>query len=824
MLLRLVVKDGQFPGVSTKLDVYCKIRFGSQKKNLKAARLNSESVQWDEEMLLRVEHTEHTILIKVRGTDRFLKKSRKLGFCIVGLKQVMDSFEPIEVNVPLQDTQGSSIRMLISRGEETSVAHDSKSVEGIPLSHFSKLLPKINGEEYEFVEQVLYLKSGSQSDGSFLRGCVFLSNFRVLLIKEEDMNDSKTLKAFLESKSFLKHHYYPLNGPTSSILSIIKLGNEIEIALKSFLTVKIQFSTTDTCDSFQRALSRYVNTTKIGDLFAFRHGLLPRDGIPDGWCLYYKEGEMKRLGLPNNSWRLSTVNIHYEICDTYPNLWAVPSCVNDEQLKNVAKFRSKHRIPILSWIHPYSGASLTRCSQPLTGPIGFKEKDDLNLIQAIRMTNENAKTLMVLDARPKLNAVANQAKGAGFEDMSLYEGCQMLFLDIENIHVMRKSLLRLRDACYAARGQSSSSFSMEVEESHWLDHVSQVLQGSNKIVDFIANQRTSVLVHCSDGWDRTSQITSLAELCLDPFYRTFYGFQVLIEKNWLSFGHKFADRCGHLKVDSEFSPVFLQFIDCVWQIMRQYPSVFEFNEYFLLSLLDAVFSCQYGTFLGNSELQRILAKVHTQTSSFWTDVIQQAPFFINPHYEPNALVVFPSANSRIIRLWELYYLRWDESLYPLQRFQQSLQESFLAKMEREITSSYLKDVELNSRVPQSGFTEDESIFLQTMISTDTNITQFYPSEDYEDAIRHPQAGEEDIIARHSIAFNSSSSDDDTEDHDYIEREDGSIETVGRQPFRFSTEVPSSAGLFLITPFEAPVESIFSWFLIASFFLHRFLFD
>lgn len=33
----------------------------------------------------------------------------------------------------------------------------------------------------------------------------------------------------------------------------------------------------------------------------------------------------------------------------------------------------------------------------------------------------------------------------------------------------------------------------------------------------------SVLVHCSDGWDRTAQMSSLAMLLLDPFYRTIKG-------------------------------------------------------------------------------------------------------------------------------------------------------------------------------------------------------------------------------------------------------------------------------------------------------------
>jgi len=41
-------------------------------------------------------------------------------------------------------------------------------------------------------------------------------------------------------------------------------------------------------------------------------------------------------------------------------------------------------------------------------------------------------------------------------------------------------------------------------------------------------QGKNVLVHCSDGWDRTSQLCALAEILLDPYYRTMVGFQNLI--------------------------------------------------------------------------------------------------------------------------------------------------------------------------------------------------------------------------------------------------------------------------------------------------------
>lgn len=52
------------------------------------------------------------------------------------------------------------------------------------------------------------------------------------------------------------------------------------------------------------------------------------------------------------------------------------------------------------------------------------------------------------------------------------------------------------------------------------------------------------------------------------------------------------------------SPVFLQFIDCVYQMMQQYPCAFEFNQAFLIAVLDNMYSCLFGTFLYNSDQER----------------------------------------------------------------------------------------------------------------------------------------------------------------------------------------------------------------------------
>ena len=43
---------------------------------------------------------------------------------------------------------------------------------------------------------------------------------------------------------------------------------------------------------------------------------------------------------------------------------------------------------------------------------------------------------------------------------------------------------------------------------------------ASEVVTALHDIARPVLVHCSDGWDRTPQVIALAELMLDPYYRT----------------------------------------------------------------------------------------------------------------------------------------------------------------------------------------------------------------------------------------------------------------------------------------------------------------
>jgi hypothetical protein len=153
-----------------------------------------------------------------------------------------------------------------------------------------------------------------------------------------------------------------------------------------------------------------------------------------------------------------------------------------------------------------------------------------------------------------------------------------------------------------------------------------------------------VLVHCSDGWDRTAGLTSLAQMVIDPYYRTLQGFAVLVEKEWCAFGHRFAKRCGtggcgydraHHE-DDQRAPIFLQWVDAVWQVWRQAPGAFEFNERLLVALAEHAYSGRFGTFLLDCERDRAEARLSEGTVSLWTYVLaaEHRGGFTNPGYSP----------------------------------------------------------------------------------------------------------------------------------------------------------------------------------------------
>ena len=64
------------------------------------------------------------------------------------------------------------------------------------------------------------------------------------------------------------------------------------------------------------------------------------------------------------------------------------------------------------------------------------------------------------------------------------------------------------------------SFLSGLEGTQWLHYLCQLLSVACEVVGVVNDNAQPILIHCSDGWDRTTQVVALAELMLDPYYRT----------------------------------------------------------------------------------------------------------------------------------------------------------------------------------------------------------------------------------------------------------------------------------------------------------------
>lgn len=368
--------------------------------------------------------------------------------------------------------------------------------------------------------------------------------------------------------------------------------------------------------------------------------------------------------MPNCHWKLCTLNTAYELCPSYPRYLIVPEAFKDEYIIEASKFRTQSRLPSLTYKHAKNNATITRSSQPSVGLSGRRSDKDEELLQCIAKANPNGNVLYLLDARPKANAVANQAVGAGYENTDNYKNVKIQFLGIENIHLMRESIHKLYSICQQKKlkdNKSSGSWFSDLEATHWTDHIESILSAGRLLAELVSSGK-SAHVHCSDGWDRTTQLVCLAQVMLDPYFRTIKGFQVLIEKDWLLFGHRFGDRQGHFDAgSSQVSPIFLQFLDCVWQITKQFPTSFEFNTDFLIKLFDCSHSGKYGNFFCNSDRERTEECLKKKTASLWDAIKEKEAKYRNPDYVFSAKhnEIFPIANIKAIRLWREFFFRWE---------------------------------------------------------------------------------------------------------------------------------------------------------------------
>uniref|UniRef100_A0A3B3SA28 SET binding factor 1 n=1 Tax=Paramormyrops kingsleyae TaxID=1676925 RepID=A0A3B3SA28_9TELE len=253
-----------------------------------------------------------------------------------------------------------------------------------------------------------------------------------------------------------------------------------------------------------------------------------------------------------------------------------------------------------------------------------------------------------------------------------FQQWEVVPIEVFDVRQVKTSFRKLMKACVPSSTSTdpNMTFYRCLEESEWMCLLHKVLQVSVLVVELL-DLGSSVMVSLEDGWDITTQVVSLVQLLSDPYYRTFDGFRLLVEKEWLSFGHRFSHRGAQTLAgqSSGFTPVFLQFLDCVHQVIHlQFPMEFEFSQYYLKFLAYHYVSNRFRTFLLDSDYERIELGVMYEEKgerknpqvykSVW-DYIERlnkkTPIFFNYMYAPeDGEVLKPYSYISNLKVWSFY--------------------------------------------------------------------------------------------------------------------------------------------------------------------------
>uniref|UniRef100_V5HPT7 Putative phosphatidylinositol 3-phosphate 3-phosphatase myotubularin mtm1 n=1 Tax=Ixodes ricinus TaxID=34613 RepID=V5HPT7_IXORI len=306
------------------------------------------------------------------------------------------------------------------------------------------------------------------------------------------------------------------------------------------------------------------------------------------------EAELKRCGAHGDSdtalWRVTELNAKYRLSDAMPKRFVVPRRLLDCTLEGLANYFHERRAVAWCWSHG-NGAALMRGASSDTG------------------------------------SEAGELERLGQLSQCLGSDVHLVRLDLECpfVREIGSSFHKLQALCMPADEaeflEQEAHFYGALEATRWLECLSGCLKVALGAARAMADKGRHVLLREQTGADLTCVVASLVQVLLDPYCRTQAGFQMLVDKEWVAGGHPFTDRLGHLGGvngrAAEAAPVFLFFLDCVWQVARQFPSAFEFSETYLTNLWDCTHVGIYDAFLFNSNRQRRHARRTRAYRNVW---------------------------------------------------------------------------------------------------------------------------------------------------------------------------------------------------------------
>lgn len=294
-----------------------------------------------------------------------------------------------------------------------------------------------------------------------LVGNLYLTNYRLIFSSYRRTNVSG--RSLTSSKYMLPKPFEDIMVPLACINKVELLTKakdslySIAIYCKDLRIIRIAFDAKENFSAtFEGVLSSQAFPTAIKHVFAFFYkenfsSPQPNSSlITHGWNLYSTRREFTRQEvLQTDNFRIWCDN--FALVDTYPKEFILPQGIPGDQIFEAAKFRSRNRLPALTFRNRRNGALLCRSSQPMVGILAHRSLPDKLLLNLYRVRGnihdpleiDNPSDFYIMDCRKAIAATANSALGKGVEDEKHYDRTKVIFLEIENIHVMRTSFQML---------------------------------------------------------------------------------------------------------------------------------------------------------------------------------------------------------------------------------------------------------------------------------------------------------------------------------------------------------------------------------------------
>jgi hypothetical protein len=300
---------------------------------------------------------------------------------------------------------------------EKEKTQDRSSIRVKKTTPFPWSLPQEKNEKVEKVGCISSIKEKMEC------GIIYITNYRLHFVPQEQEEPEYTLFNQIERVFFIfliKKNDFSI--PLSCINQIEEkylneLSQKVDKKFKSCLKItskenkslEILFYKETDGSLFYKCLTKVTSYRSINETFAyqfFKGQSFTKNEIEEGYKVYDPHKEfLERQKLPLELWRVTDVNQNYKITKTYPEILIVPRHAENSLLISSAGFRSKGRLPIVTWVHP-NGCCMIRSSQPLPGITGSRNKEDEDLI-SLYINSCKSKKLFILDCRPKSNALAN---------------------------------------------------------------------------------------------------------------------------------------------------------------------------------------------------------------------------------------------------------------------------------------------------------------------------------------------------------------------------------------------------------------------------------